>query len=59
MLKFNKKYVVVNMSPRGETQLKRFEFDDVDQAINKHIDEDRAIQEHDGSYWELIVEYKM
>lgn len=59
MLKFNKKYVVVNMSSRGETQLKRFEFDDVDQAINKHIDEDRAVNEHKGSYWDLIVEYKM
>lgn len=58
-LKFDVKYIVVNMSPRGESEIKRFEFDDVHDAVNKHIDEDRGMMGCKGGYWDLIVEYKM
>jgi len=54
------KYVVVKIDTSGRTneEIKRFEFDDVQEAIEKHIDESRADRECFG-YWDICVEYEI
>ena len=52
------KYVVVQIETtgRGVNEIKRIEFDDVNEAIEKH--KEVVYSPVYGTYWDIVVEYE-
>jgi hypothetical protein len=58
VLKIKYVAVCIDTSGRGNKTLRRHEFDDVEDAIQKHIIESKK-HSVETSYWDICVEYSV